>query len=181
MRDAHVEVAALRAATPRVSLSIEQLVQEVLRRLPVPAQVSDDAAVARATAAALSARSVVPTAEAKPVETEAVIDEVLANFPGSAATQSQGAGRLTAVFNVAGRQGGKCTGIWHKVARGPPAFDLDLWLTTCGWRFGAGERPRLATADEVPLQNYKMLCGKCYPAAKQRCLSAIASVGTSGV
>ena len=112
---------------------------------------------------------------------ESLVDEVLTVLPGQSTLSSQSAPLLEAVYNADSKQGEGKTGIWHKVARGPPQAEMSRWISSCGWRYGRGRRPRLAPMSEVPRANYKLLCDKCFPDAKARCLEAIAASGTLGV
>ena len=62
-------------------------------------------------------------------------------------------------------------GITHKVALGPPAVELCLAITSCGWKFGGG---RTLLTRTVP-NEYKRLCSRCFPAQRAAQKSALAA------
>ena len=58
--------------------------------------------------------------------------------------------------------------IWHKVTRGPPAWQMGDWSTKCGWNFARpskGSRAKFdteLTSDPLP-EDRKLLCKSCFP------------------
>ena len=54
------------------------------------------------------------------------------------------------------------SGVCHEVAFGPPEADMELSITSCGWRFGGAAGARLSSRSELPAM-YKRLCARCFP------------------
>ena len=57
-------------------------------------------------------------------------------------------------------------GITHEVLLGPPEVELDLAMSSCGWRFGKSAGATLASRSQLPA-NYKHLCEKCFPEERE--------------
>ena len=65
------------------------------------------------------------------------------------------------------------SGVCHEVAFGPPEANLELAITSCGWRFGGSSGAKLAPRSEMP-NLYKRLCARCFPEEREAMKKAFA-------
>ena len=57
-------------------------------------------------------------------------------------------------------------GVWHKILRGPPTFDMADWSTHCTWYFGRATTKNIRLPDGELPEDPKLLCHKCFPGEK---------------
>ena len=153
MRAVQLERAADWAAGAARRNDLENLVQDILLRIPPKAHGRAEAIEAIEDQVTLQAE-LVPSARVFVVENLA--HEVERQHRCVQASALEGGGLATDEHVV-----NEASGIWHAIAVGPPLAELSEWSSTCGWTFGRSRRSRIAASSEMP-RDPKLLCQKCF-------------------
>ena len=131
-------------------------VLEVLREsTPGAPQPSSSSASSSSSAAAVPTPSSIVPAAADDLVRAAAVEAQLA-----VDTQSRADGQTALDYVV-----NEASGVWHRVARGPPQFEVVDFSSACGWRFGRGSRSRLSNRQFLP-DNPGLVCSKCCPSER---------------
>ena len=170
VRAAQADSAAVWATQAAKQTDLESLLSTLQARLKLPSTsalpMTDKAKASLVAAEAKKATE--ELIESQALDSKAVAAELTEKVMINAAAQTSPADS----FVISGR-----AKVWHRIARGPPEWQIGDWSTLCGWNFARPAHGARATADTMmstgPLpDDRKALCLSCFPSERRQLKAA---------